>query len=60
MFDSILIAPFNMFGSELIAPFYMFDIVLITPFCSANLKVDTYKLKSIHSKVEMYTDVSNT
>ena len=28
--------------------------------CSGNLKVDTYKLKSIHSKVEMYTDVSST
>ena len=45
-------------------PFSRENYYWFTPFsrekCSGNLKVDTYKLKSIHSKVEMYTDLSNT
>ena len=38
MFDSILIAPFNMYASELIAPFCKLDNGLIAPFCTFSLR----------------------
>ena len=38
MFDSVSIAPFNMFASELIAPFCKLDNGLIAPFCTFSLR----------------------
>ena len=38
MFNSILIAPFNMFASELIAPFCKLYHLLITPFCTFSFR----------------------
>lgn len=38
MFDSVLIAPFNMFASELIAPFCKLYHLLITPFCTFSFR----------------------
>lgn len=38
MFESVSIAPFNMFASELIAPFCKLDNGLIAPFCTFSLR----------------------
>lgn len=38
MFESVSIAPFNMFASELIAPFCKLDNGLIAPFCTFSFR----------------------
>lgn len=38
MFDSILIAPFNMYASVLITPFCKLYHLLITPFCTFSFR----------------------
>lgn len=38
MFESVSIAPFNMFASELIAPFCKLDNGLIAPFYTFSLR----------------------